>query len=99
MSKKQPEMVHYNDCGGIDGYVTDEGIFMWGNPAVKAERARRDAATAEVESRKLADPAPDVSAAPAPDPRVERVRIEADPIKAKWEARSRSQARGKGVER
>lgn len=54
MSQKNADTVHRNSSGGIDGYVTDEGYFMWGNPALRAEEARRrallmDAATKPAE--------------------------------------------------
>lgn len=90
-----------------------DGSGVWHSGTRKAYQARqrheieggkfqaeldRASRAAEAERRKLAESDPDVSAAPAADPRVERVRMEADRIKAKWEGRSLSQGQGKGVE-
>lgn len=40
MSRK-PDGTVRNSSGGIDGYTNDYGMFVWGNPDVVAEHARR----------------------------------------------------------
>lgn len=37
----KPSKIVLNWSGGIDGYTNENGYFVWGNPEVLAENARR----------------------------------------------------------
>jgi hypothetical protein len=50
----KPSGVVLNWSGGIDGYTNGNGYFVWGNPEVLAENARREQVGQEKAAREQA---------------------------------------------